>query len=81
MDDNHKLKLKLGRRASYLRKCIRVHKLLQEYDRPECVRIQIFNKYIRPQEPMSYVTFNNILNESNPVKQLEQIEEELSTLN
>jgi len=80
MEDNHKLKLQLGRRAAYLRRCITVIDLLSEYESTTTVRLRVFNEYIRPVMHVSYATFNNMLNENNPLKQLEQIEEELSTL-
>lgn len=70
--------MKLGRRAAYLRRCIRCIELLEEYETDTSVRIRIFEKYIQPAMQCSYQTFNNMLNESNPRKQLEAIEKELA---
>jgi len=80
MNNRHKLKLKLGRRAAYLRKCIRVNDLLNQYESSTSIRVRVFMEYIKPVVPVSYTTFNNMLNESNPVKQLESIEEEIKKL-
>ena len=80
MNNRHKLKLKLGRRAAYLRKCIRVNELLNKYESSTSIRVRVFTEYIKPVVPVSYTAFNNMLNESNPVKQLELIEEKIKNL-
>ncbi len=80
MEDKHKLRLKLGRKAAYLRKCIKVNKLLTTYESSTSVRLRVFCQYIQPQVPISYTTFNNMLNESNPEKQLDIIEQRLKQL-
>lgn len=77
MNIEHKLKLQLGRKAAYLRRCILVNELLQEHECSTSVRVRVFNEHIRPVIKCSYVTFNNMLNEPNPRKQLEQIEQTL----
>lgn len=78
---NDKLrKMQLGRRAAYLRRCIRVNELLMQHETDMSVRRRVFEKHIRPELRCSYATFNNMLNESNPQKQLEEIEKELKTL-
>ena len=80
MDDKHKRKLRLGRKAAYLRRCIRVNELLNKHETPESVRLRVFTNYIRPEIKVSYAQFNNMLNEPNPARQLAEIEEELQTL-
>jgi len=76
----HKMKLQLGRKAAYLRRCIQVNELLQEYECCTSVRLRVFDLHIRPVIKCSYATFNNMLNEPNPRKQLEQIEVQLSEI-
>lgn len=72
--------MQLGRRATYLRRCIRVQELLTQYESDTSVRRRIFEKYIAPELRCSYTSFNNMLNETNPSKQLEDIHIELKTL-
>lgn len=64
----------LGRRAAYLRKCIQVQELLEQHETPYTVRCRIFKDYIKPVMNCSYQTFNNMMNEANPRKELESIE-------
>lgn len=71
-------KMALGRRAAYLRRCIQVIELLERHETPETVRCRIFDKHIKPVMNCSYVTFNNMLNEQNPRKELESIETKLN---
>lgn len=81
MDDSHKLKLQLGRKAAYLRRCVRVNELLALHETECSVRLRVFNKYIKPEmNGISYAQFNNMLNEHNPALQLETIEEQLKQL-
>jgi hypothetical protein len=80
MDNSHKLKLQLGRKAAYLRRCVQVNELLQEHECATSVRLRVFNLHIRPVIRCSYATFNNMLNEPNPKKQLEQIEVQINEL-
>lgn len=72
--------MKLGRRAAYLRKCILVIDLLDKHEDDTSVRCRVFNKYIKPVALISYTTFNNMLNEPNPRKQLEEIELQIKNL-
>ncbi|MFV0377810.1 MAG: hypothetical protein ACK5JD_10985 [Mangrovibacterium sp.] len=80
MDVKHKRKLQLGRKAAYLRRCIRVVELLERHETPESIRLRVFKNYIHPVVSVSYAQFNNMLNEPNPAKQLAEIEQELQTL-
>jgi len=73
MTDCHKLKLKLGRKAAYLRRCIQVNELLVEHECSTSVRLRVFDLHIRPVMRCSYSTFNNMLNEPNPQRKQEQI--------
>jgi hypothetical protein len=73
-------KMALGRRAAYLRRCIQVIELLEKHETPETVRCRIFEKYIKPVMNCSYVTFNNMLNEQNPRKELESIENKMKNV-
>ena len=70
-------KMALGRRAAYLRRCIQVIDLLDKHETTETIRCRIFDKHIKPVMNCSYVTFNNMLNEPNPRKQLEAIQQKL----
>ena len=80
MDDIHKLKLQLGRKVAYLKRCIRVNELLTLHETDCSVRLRVFHKYIKPEIDVSYAQFNNMMNEHNPAKQLEQIEAQLNNL-
>lgn len=80
MDDKHIRKLQLGRKRRYLKDCIRVHELLDKYETTSSIRKRIFHEHIRPVVRISYAQFNNILNEPNPARQLEEIEKELQAL-
>jgi len=77
MNIEHKMKLQLGRKAAYLRRCITVNELVQEFECSTSVRLRVFDQHIKPVIRCSYATFNNMLNEPNPRKQLDQIEETL----
>jgi hypothetical protein len=80
MDDTHKLKLQLGRKAAYLRRCIRVNELLTLHESECSVRLRVFCKYIKSEMMCSYTQFNNMMNEHNPARQLEQIEAQINNL-
>lgn len=69
--------MQLGRRAAYLRRCIRCQALVEQFETDTSVRMRVFEKHIRPELGCSYATFNNMLNEPNPHKQLENIEKQL----
>jgi len=70
-------KMALGRRAAYLRRCIQVVDLLDKHENDATIRCRIFEKHIKPVMNCSYVTFNNMLNEQNPRKELESIQNKL----
>lgn len=70
----------LGRRKVYLQKCIKVNELLLEYENETSVRKRVFENHIKPVIFCSYVQFNNMLNESNPHIQLEQINAKITEL-
>lgn len=55
-------KMRLGRRAAYLRKCIIVQKLLAEHENDSTVRKRVFDAHIQPIVLCSYTHFNNMLN-------------------
>lgn len=79
---NAKLKkMKLGRRAAYLKRCIVVIELLEKHENDTSIRKRVFEKHIKPVAQCSYATFNNMLNEPNPRKQLASIEQEILKLN
>ena len=70
----HIQKMQLGRRSAYLKKCVIVLDLLEQYETDTSIRKRIFEKHIQPVVGCSYATFNNMLNEPNPRKQLAEIE-------
>ncbi|NDV97651.1 hypothetical protein D0T84_22610 [Dysgonomonas sp. 521] len=74
-------RMKLGRRAAYLRKCILVQQLLAEHENETTVRRRVFSEYIKPVIRCSYQQFNNMLNEHNPSKEHEEIEAKLKKMN
>jgi hypothetical protein len=71
-------KMALGRRAAYLRRCIQVIELVEKHETPLTVRCRVFEAHIKPVMNCSYVTFNNMLNEKNPRKELESIENKIA---
>lgn len=78
-----KLKLELmsyGRRICYLKRCISMLKLIEKYENDTSVRIRVFEKHIQPIMGCSYVTFNNMLNEPNPEKQITEITNKIELL-
>lgn len=66
-------RMKLGRRASYLRNCILAAELIDKYENNCTVRKRIFEQHIFPELRVSYATFNRMINEINPKRQLEEI--------
>ena len=70
----------LGRRAAYLRRCVRAQNLLQLYEGRSSVRRRVFQTHIQPKLGCSYQTFNKMISEVNPERQLRQIEQELGNL-
>lgn len=80
MNANHIRKLQLGRRAAYLKRCVTVLELLAQFETDTSVRKRVFEKHIKPVIGCSYVSFNNMLNEPNPRKQLDEVVEEMNQL-
>jgi hypothetical protein len=80
MDEKQQLKLQLGRRAAYLRRCVEVSELIGKYENETTIRKRVFALHIQPIIRKSYVTFNTMLNEPNPQRQLEEIERQLQDL-
>lgn len=72
--------MKLGRRAAYLCRCLKAQELLLRFETATSIRWRIFEIYIQPELGCSYATFNNMLNEPNPKKQLEEIKIKLSNI-
>jgi hypothetical protein len=73
-------KMALGRRKAYLLRCVTVIELLEKHETRYTVRSRIFKDFIKPVMNCSYTTFNNMLNEPNPRKELESIENKLKEL-
>jgi hypothetical protein len=71
-------RMKLGRKAAYLRRCLKAQELLSQFETATSVRRRIFDIHIQPELDCSYSTFNNMLNEPNPKKQLEEIEKQIN---
>ncbi len=81
MDTKTKLEImRLSRRLAYLKRCIDVLALLEKYENETTVRSRIFQKYIKPEMKFSYVTFNNMLNEKNPAKEIAEICEKIDAI-
>lgn len=72
--------MRIGRRKNYLAKCVKVAELLEEHETESTIRKRIFEQFVRPVIFCSYVQFNNMLNEPNPSKQLEELEKEIETI-
>ncbi len=67
-------RMKLGKRAAYLRRCIRASELIEQYETDCTVRYRIFEKYIKQEVGhVSYTSFNRMLLVLNPQKQLGEI--------
>ena len=73
--------MKLGKRAAYLKKCIVTQELVALYETSCTVRKRIFEEHIKPVIRVSYTAFNEMLNEVNPQKQLDEINEKIKHLN
>jgi hypothetical protein len=71
-------KMGLGRRAAYLRRCMLALELLERHESDTSVRRRVFNTHIRGVLRCSYASFNNMLNEPNPQRQLEEIEKKIA---
>jgi hypothetical protein len=77
MNHSKILKMKLGRRMAYLRRCVQLQELLSQFENATSVRRRVFEIHIKPVMGCSYTSFNNMINEPNPRKQLEEIENKL----
>lgn len=76
----HKFKMDLGRRKAYLKRCLKVLDILAEHETDTTIRKRVYEKHIAKTMNISYTHFNNILNEPNPQKQLDEINREIATL-
>lgn len=76
----HKLKMDLGKKKAYLERCLEVLKVLAEHETDMTIRKRVYQKHIATKMKISYVQFNNILNEPNPQKQLDDINREITAL-
>lgn len=73
-------KMKLGRRRAYLRKCLLAQSLSMEFENQTTIRRRVFTEHIKPMLLCSYQQYNNMLNEINPQRELESIEEKIKNL-
>jgi hypothetical protein len=80
MDAERIIRMKLGRRAAYLRRCLKAQELQSRFETMTSIRRRVFDIHIQSELGCSYATFNNMLNEPNPRKQLEEIEIKLSNI-
>jgi hypothetical protein len=71
-------RMTLGRRRAYLQKCIAAIELLEQHETDTSIRYRVFEKHIAPVIRVSYTQFNNMLNEKNPQRELEEINKKLS---
>jgi hypothetical protein len=71
-------RMKLDRRKPYLQKCVLAAEVLAKYENDTTVRSRIFGKYIQPVIRVSYQSFNNMLNEKNPQKEIEEINKKIT---
>ncbi len=68
-------KMRMGKRAAYLRRCIRASELISMFETDCTVRRRIFEKHIRQEIGfVSYTSFNSMLTVINPEKELLEIE-------
>ncbi len=72
--------MQLGRRRAYLKKCVLAQQLIAKYENGTSIRKRVFALHIKPVVLCSYQQFNNMLNEVNPEKELEQIEHEFNNI-
>jgi len=63
-------KMKIGRRISYLKKCMLIQELLSKHETRETTRKEVFEKFIIPILGVSYTSFNNMVNQLTPEKQI-----------
>jgi hypothetical protein len=69
--------MQLGRRKKYLNDCIIAADLINQYETDETIRKRVFESKIKPVLCCSYATFNRMLNEVNPLKQISEIEDQI----
>lgn len=62
-----------GRRLAYLKKCIVAQQLMMKYEDNTSVRYRIFEDHIQPVLMCSYQQYNNMLNEPNPQRQIDEL--------
>ena len=72
--------MSFGRRITYLKRCIAMKMLIEEHESATTIRCRVFDIYIQPIMCCSYVTFNNMLNEPNPEKQIVEITKKMTEL-
>jgi len=73
-------KLRLSRKLSYLKRCIKAQELLEKHENNCSLRMRTFEMYIKPELRCSYQTFYNMMNESNPRIRIEKLELEIAAL-
>lgn len=66
-------KMQKGRRLAYLKKCIVAQQLMMKYEDNTSVRYRIFEDHIQPVLMCSYQQYNNMLNEPNPQRQIDEL--------
>lgn len=74
------MKMKLGRRRAYLRKCILAQDLMVKYENNTTVRSRVFEEHIEPVLLCSYQQYNNMLNVINPQRELDEIDAEIEQI-
>lgn len=62
-----------GRRLAYLKKCIVAQQLMMKYEDNTTVRHRVFEDHIQPVLMCSYQQYNNMLNEPNPQRQIDEL--------
>lgn len=62
-----------GRRLKYLQRCLTAQKLMQEYYTETSVLCRVFQRHIKPVINCSYAQFNNMMNEKNPQKEIDNL--------
>lgn len=66
-------KMKKGRRLAYLRKCVLAQDMMMKHEDNTSVRHRVFEEHIQPVLLCSYTQYNNMLNEPNPQRQIEEL--------
>jgi hypothetical protein len=81
MKHGNSQKMQLGRRLAYLQKCVKCTELLEQYETELTVRVRVFEAHIQPALMCSYQTFNKMLCERNPQKQIAVVKQKMEGLN